>query len=74
MRDGRALTEVSKPFADQGQREGAAAKVDVRSHPFDWWDLLLFAMPIATIVFAMFWGGCAALHAVTRGRPHHGVA
>jgi hypothetical protein len=51
----RALTEVSKPFADQGQREGAAAKVDVRSHSFDWWDLLLFAMPIATIVFAMFW-------------------
>jgi hypothetical protein len=51
----RALTEVGKPFADQGQREGAAAKVDVRSHSFDWWDLLLFAMPIATIVFAMYW-------------------
>jgi hypothetical protein len=55
--DGEArptLVEVNKQVADQGRREDAAAKVNVRNHPFDWWDLLLFAMPIATIVFAMF--------------------
>ena len=51
----RALMEVNKQFADQGQREGAAAKVNVRNHPFDWWDLLLFVMPIATTVFVIFW-------------------
>jgi hypothetical protein len=50
----RALIEVNKEVADQQQREDAAAKVDVRNHPFDWWDLFLFVMPIATIVFAMF--------------------
>ena len=42
-------------FAGQGQRENAATKVDARNRPFGWWDLLLFVMPIATIVFAMFW-------------------
>jgi hypothetical protein len=50
----RALIEANKQFADQQQREDAAAKVHVRNHPFDWWDLFLFAMPIATIVFAMW--------------------
>lgn len=53
--DRRALTEVNKQFADEQQREDAAAKMDMRNHPFDWWDLLLFAMPIAAIVFATFW-------------------
>ena len=51
----RALTEVSKQLADQGQRNDATATADVRNHPFDWWDLLLFVMPIATIVFTQFW-------------------
>lgn len=51
----RALREVNKQLPDQGQREDAAANVDVRNHPFDWWDLFLFVMPIAIIVFAMFW-------------------
>jgi hypothetical protein len=46
---------VNKQFAYEQQREDAAAKMDMRNHPFDWWDLLLFAMPIAAIVFAMFW-------------------
>jgi len=51
----RVPLEVNKQVADQGQREDAAAKVDVRNYPFNWWDLLLFMMPIATIAFAMFW-------------------
>jgi hypothetical protein len=49
----RAPVEVNKLFADQGQREDAAAKADVRNHPFDWWDLLLIVMPIAAIVSTM---------------------
>lgn len=48
------VVEVNKQFTGQEQREDATAKVDVRNHPFDWWDLLLIAMPIATIAFAMF--------------------
>jgi SHS2 domain-containing protein len=50
----RALMEVNKEVADQQRREGTVAKMDMRNHPFDWWDLLLFVMPIASIVFVMF--------------------
>lgn len=46
--------DVEKPRAAQVQREDAAAEMDVRHYPFDWWDFLLFMMPVATIVFAMF--------------------
>lgn len=51
----RAPGEVNKQFADQRQREDAPTKADVRNHPFGWWDLLLFALPMTTIVFAIFW-------------------
>lgn len=47
--------EANKQVADQGPREDAAATVDVRNHPFDWWDLLLIMMPVATVAFTMFW-------------------
>jgi hypothetical protein len=50
----QALVEVNKKFTDQEQREDAATKMDMRNHPFDWWDLLLVVMPIAAIVVAMF--------------------
>jgi hypothetical protein len=46
--------DVEKPGAAQEQQEDAAVKMDVRHHPFDWWDLLLFMVPVATIVFAMW--------------------
>ncbi|MGD9714303.1 MAG: hypothetical protein AB7V46_19905 [Thermomicrobiales bacterium] len=53
----QALLEVSQQHsAIQGQREDAAADVAVPNHPFNWWDLLLVVMPVATIVFAMLWG------------------
>jgi len=42
------------PLTGQEQREDAAAKTGVRRHPFDWWDLLLIMMPVATIVLAMW--------------------
>ena len=48
------VVEVKKQFNGQEQQEDAAAKTDVRHHPFDWWDLLLFMIPVATIVFAMW--------------------
>jgi hypothetical protein len=48
------VVEVNKQFTGQEQQEDAGAKVDVRHHPFDWWDLLVFMMPVATIVFAMW--------------------
>lgn len=44
----------SRPYR-QEQREGATVKASAWYHPFDWRDLLLFAMPVATIVLAMFW-------------------
>jgi hypothetical protein len=52
----RALMEVNKQVADQGQREDAAGKASAWYHPFDWRDLLLFMMPVTAIVIAMFWG------------------
>jgi hypothetical protein len=51
----RAPMDVNKEVADQGQREDAAAKVVVRSHPFSWWDLVLFVTPVAIVVIGMFW-------------------
>ena len=29
-------------------------QVDVRKHPFDWWDSFLLMMPIAVIAFAIW--------------------
>jgi hypothetical protein len=49
------FVELNKQFADQRQRENAAGNADVRNHPFDWSDVLLIVMPVATMVFAMFW-------------------
>jgi hypothetical protein len=57
---GHAPVGLTKQFAveerraDQEQLEDAAAKMGVRHHPFDWWDFLLFVMPIATIVLGMW--------------------
>jgi hypothetical protein len=47
--------EVSKQLTGQEQRKNKAVKASAWYHPFDRWDLLLFMMPVATIVFAMFW-------------------
>ena len=35
--------------------EDAPKKANVRNHPFDWWDLFVLALPMTTIVFAIFW-------------------
>lgn len=51
----RALMEVDKQSADQGQRGDAAAKINAWLHPFDWQDLLLITIPIATTVLTMWW-------------------
>lgn len=51
----RSPVEANKQLAGEKQREDAAVKVSAWHHPFDWRDLLLFMMPVATIAFAMFW-------------------
>ena len=51
----RSPVEVNKLLTGQEQREDAPVKASAWYHPFDRWDLLLFLMPVATIVFAMLW-------------------
>ena len=51
----RSPVGVNKQLTGQEQREDAVVKVSAWYHPFDWRDLLLFTMPVATIVFAVFW-------------------
>ena len=46
--------EVNKQFTEHEQRENSAAKTQVRYHPFDWRDFLLFMLPIAIIALAMW--------------------
>lgn len=39
--------------ADQKRPEDGVAPMGARRHPFDWWDLVLFMLPIAAIVLTM---------------------
>ena len=56
-----ALVELNKQAAvqavraDQAQEKDAAPESNDRRHPFDWWDFVLFTMPIATVVLTMCW-------------------
>jgi len=56
-----ALVELNKQVAvqegraDQAQAKDAARETNDRHHPFDWWDLVLFMMPVAILVFTTWW-------------------
>lgn len=53
----QAPVEMGMQFTgrEKGKDAPAEAKVNPWYHPFDWWDFVLLFVPIAIIVFSMWW-------------------